>query len=59
MSEEQRKIIESFPEKDRGIFKEGEGIIEEDPLEAVVKKMKIKKREKDRQRKVRFEGDHN
>lgn len=36
-------IIDSFPEKDRGIFKEGDHIVEEDPIEAVVKKNKIKK----------------
>ena len=61
MSEQQKKIIESFPERDRGIFKEGdENVVEEDPLEAVVKKMKLKKREKEKQKekkKVRFEGD--
>lgn len=48
MSEQQKLIVESFPERDRGIFKEGENnpIVEEDPLEAVVKKMKIRKHEK-------------
>lgn len=47
LSEEQKKIVESFPEKDRGIYnpessKEG-NVVEADPLEAAVKKMQIRK----------------
>jgi hypothetical protein len=48
------RIVETFPERDRGIFKEGDTVVEDDPLEAVVKKMKLKKKEK---KKVRFDGD--
>ncbi|CDW89648.1 UNKNOWN [Stylonychia lemnae] len=62
LTDQQKKIIETFPERDRGIFKEGENnIVEEDPLEAVVKKMKLKKKEKysQKQKKVKFEGDGN
>lgn len=44
MTEDKRKIIESFPEKDRGIYKGGDqDLIEEDPLEAAIKRKKIKK----------------
>ena len=45
LTEEQKKIVESFPEKDRGIYKPGEkpDIVEEDPLEAAVKKIKLRK----------------
>ena len=61
MSETQKQIVETFPERDRGIFKEGESnpIVEEDPLEAAVKKMKIRKHEKARakKKKVNFHGD--
>jgi hypothetical protein len=37
--------VESFPERDRGIYKPGEKpeLVEEDPLEAAVKKMRIRK----------------
>jgi len=56
MTEEQKRIINSFPEKDRGIFKEGEGIVEQDPLEAAVKKLKIKNKEKAERRRVRLEN---
>jgi hypothetical protein len=40
--------VESFPERDRGIYKPGEapGVVEEDPLEAAVKKMKMRKDQK-------------
>ena len=49
-SGEQKKIVESFPSKDRGLYDEKEsnnkanaGQIEEDPLEAAVKKMQLRK----------------
>jgi hypothetical protein len=50
LTEEQKKIVESFPSKDRGLYDEKEsnnkanaGQIEEDPLEAAVKKMQLRK----------------
>lgn len=50
LTEEQKKIIESFPSKDRGLYDEKDstnqakaGHIEEDPLEAAVKKMQLRK----------------
>jgi hypothetical protein len=46
LSEIQKAIVESFPERDRGLFgKDGKAnaTIEEDPLEAAVKKMRIRK----------------
>jgi hypothetical protein len=40
MTEEQKKIIESFPKKDRGLYDPSESKeAEVDPLEAAVKKM--------------------
>jgi len=54
LTDEQKQIIESFPEKDRGIYKQGDqNLVEEDPLEAAIKKIKIKKKSK----KVQFEGE--
>ena len=41
LTEEQKMIVESFPEKDRGIYKAGAAssiTVEEDPLEAALKK---------------------
>ena len=47
LTEEQKKIVETFPERDRGIYKPGEAAnVEADPLEAAVKKMKIRKEHK-------------
>jgi hypothetical protein len=43
LTEEQKRIVESFPEKDRGVYKQEEKQAEEDPLEAAVKKMQIRK----------------
>ena len=50
LTEEQKKIVESFPSKDRGLYDEKEsnnkanaGQVEEDPLEAAVKKMQLRK----------------
>ena len=59
LSEAQRKIIESFPERDRGLYnKEGstkDPTIETDALEAAVKKMKIRKEQR-RKEKATDEG---
>ena len=50
LTDEQKRIIEYFPEKDRGIYnkddKEGSKEVEVDPLEAAVKKMKIRKEQR-------------
>jgi hypothetical protein len=47
--------VESFPERDRGIYKPGEapGVVEEDPLEAAVKKMKMRKDQKIKDKAIR------
>ena len=47
--------MESFPERDRGIYKPGEapGVVEEDPLEAAVKKMKMRKDQKIKDKAIR------
>jgi hypothetical protein len=47
--------VESFPERDRGIYKPGEapGVVEEDPLEAAVKKMKMRKHQKIKDKAIR------
>ena len=68
MTEAQKNIIASFPAKDRGIYDANDkaaAVVEEDPLEAVVKKIKIRKHEKKvnaggdeaKAKKVRFAGD--
>jgi hypothetical protein len=41
--------VESFPENDRGLYKPDK-IVEEDPLEAIVKKIKIQKQSKTKQK---------
>lgn len=48
MTEEQKAIVDSFPKQDRGIYNQNEKheIVEEDPVEAVVKKLRIKKKQK-------------
>jgi len=47
LTDEQKRIVESFPAKDRGIFnKDDDHIIEEDPLEAAALKTKLKNKEK-------------
>ena len=46
LSEEQRRIVETFPERDRGLYKEGGAVVEEDPLEAAVKKIKLRKEQR-------------
>ncbi len=43
LTEEQKRIVESFPEKDRGLYNQEEKQAEEDHLEAAVKKMQIRK----------------
>lgn len=46
LNDQQKGIVKSFPERDRGIFgKDAKSTvpIEEDPLEAAVKKMRIRK----------------
>lgn len=54
LTEEQKRIVESFPEKDRGLYgkedKEGQAAVEEDALEAAVKKMKIRKEHRIREK---------
>jgi hypothetical protein len=68
LSEKQKAIVESFPERDRGLYsKESKIPVEEDPLEAAVKKMRIRKDHKlkekaEKKKKVHFgiegeEGD--
>ena len=60
LTEAQKKIVETFPERDRGIYDASEktSIIETDPLEAAVKKMKMRKeqRMKDIAAKAQKEG---
>lgn len=48
LTEAQKKIVETFPERDRGIYDASEktSIIETDPLEAAVKKMKMRKEQR-------------
>ena len=45
LTEQQQQIVETFPERDRGLYKPGENV-EADPLEAAVKKMKIRKEQR-------------
>jgi hypothetical protein len=58
LTEEQKKIVESFPTKDRGLYdpkesKNGPGMVEEDPLEAAVKKMQLRKEHRVQQKAIK------
>ena len=55
LTEEQKKIIESFPKKDRGLYdaSESKEEAEEDPLEAAVKKMQIRKQHRIQQKQMK------
>jgi hypothetical protein len=49
ITEEQKRIIETFPEKDRGVYNPNDKkqeVVEADPLEAAVKKMQLRKEQR-------------
>jgi hypothetical protein len=56
LTEDQKAIINSFPETDRGVVN-SEDKMETDPIHAAFIKMNMKKRSKQEHKSVRFEGE--